>query len=731
MHDQFIKKRNYVPEVSEPELNTSTAAQIAGPSDRLKRRKGKGTTLCQEPEIQRLFPLTNNTIIKYSGTESKDAVHGLTQPVIQHKQLITTEQQLCRSQSTLEKLDAFKCKPHPCKQIVTYGTLSKKQRTKEHYQPLNFAVDDTLSHPPSSGHSANMTLKNSASQMKDLQESKDGGIFKQSQDILCLNTEVNSNHFDNAFDKPPVVELDEVPSFAPGLTNNTDRSPTRDIEVPQCSSEDKICFTRYYQQLEREEIFQSVRESNSPLVFTPPRSVPDRNITCFEAVQQYTSEYETIGGNISKECYLKDTFDAEVCDSDLLQITFQDSGEILPDTIDTSGTRPHILDIVQMAHENTQITDYSQPTPNGSRDKTVTNRDFLARTALSDAGDRYYIDEIEEEELLRLTYLAKSAKVYIVTETSIPSISIESAIFTGPGEIEVYDSALQFSLPKLPTQSGSSTLIDVPDTKKISNQVLKKIPAREPLFSIDEEDWSSMRSHLGNTQSCPSQAAIGSSHCPLLHTSSPISKVGDQTTIRINGSNSHTLVPNQKYEYEVVKPFARPVFPKLILDRSPVLGLSASSVLRVCFRIGEMYKEGARCSALDTDAVLELFARVGFSSREPGTVKQHFQFLDLWHDRLPITIGILANYKTTTLAENESKVFIEGQGGKMARCLGRLKRDPKSPARWLLHIINIRETDWEEISWTRRIVSGDCSVAHGEESCPEEILLAANQEILP
>jgi hypothetical protein len=61
----------------------------------------------------------------------------------------------------------------------------------------------------------------------------------------------------------------------------------------------------------------------------------------------------------------------------------------------------------------------------------------------------------------------------------------------------------------------------------------------------------------------------------------------------------------------------------------------------------------------------------------------------------------------------------------MARCLGRLKRDPRNPAAWLFHIINIRETDWEEIRWTKRIVSGDCSIADKEDSCPEDILSKA------
>ena len=110
-----------------------------------------------------------------------------------------------------------------------------------------------------------------------------------------------------------------------------------------------------------------------------------------------------------------------------------------------------------------------------------------------------------------------------------------------------------------------------------------------------------------------------------------------------------------------------------------------------------------RCSSLAQDVITELFARVIFSFRETNSTKQHFKFADLWHDRPPYPNGVLANYKTSGLAESESKVFL-AENGKMARCVGRFKRDLKT-CTWVLLIINIRETDWEEISWTKEIVS--------------------------
>ena len=164
-------------------------------------------------------------------------------------------------------------------------------------------------------------------------------------------------------------------------------------------------------------------------------------------------------------------------------------------------------------------------------------------------------------------------------------------------------------------------------------------------------------------------------------------------------------VLDDSHEYKPLQPFARPEFPTLIRDRSPITGVSAQTFLRVCFRIGEMFREGARCEALKQDAVIELFARVTFSSREPGTTKQHFQFADLWHDRPPFPNGILINYKMSGLVESESKAFLGADEGTLARCLGRLKRDSKSATGWMLHILNIRLTDWEEIRCTKRIVS--------------------------
>jgi hypothetical protein len=157
-------------------------------------------------------------------------------------------------------------------------------------------------------------------------------------------------------------------------------------------------------------------------------------------------------------------------------------------------------------------------------------------------------------------------------------------------------------------------------------------------------------------------------------------------------------------EYSPLQPFARPGFPSKVCDRSPITGVSSNIILRTCFRIGEALREAAICDRLGQDAIIELFARVTSSSKCVNISKLQFQFADLFHDRPPFVRGELENYQISALQETESKVLLDLNGSPpMVRCLGRLKRAIAGPPGWMLHIINIRATDWEEVRWTKRI----------------------------
>jgi hypothetical protein len=355
-----------------------------------------------------------------------------------------------------------------------------------------------------------------------------------------------------------------------------------------------------------------------------------------------------------------------------------------------------------------------------------------ATAAISEPTDEYDMEKEDEEELLRLADLPESTKPFMNTaERFLHPTSVQEAIYIGSDAGEVYDSCLQFSPPKFGASSvplDTSEFAPVHYTNNSSAQSPKVRTDLEPPLEREEEDWRLIRSGIEIDLSSPASKRVTHPPNPVLlslPTERRVSMQIREQTTRGRGYLSSTLsVADDSNEYKKPRPFARPPFPQLMLDRCPVVGFSAQPFLRVCFRIGEMYREGARCHELGLDAVIELFTRVGFSSRESGSIKQHFQFLDLWHDRPPFATGILASYKTTGLAESESKVFLNGEGGKMARCLGKLRRDAKSNTGWFLQLINIRETDWEEIRWTRRIVSGDPLAMRKENLGPKIVQVA-------
>ncbi|KAH8816050.1 hypothetical protein F5884DRAFT_206453 [Xylogone sp. PMI_703] len=189
-----------------------------------------------------------------------------------------------------------------------------------------------------------------------------------------------------------------------------------------------------------------------------------------------------------------------------------------------------------------------------------------------------------------------------------------------------------------------------------------------------------------------------------------MSKRGDADKLRrkddrINPKISTCDVAKFSFENEILKPFARPNFPAPVFDRCPVMGVSSRTILRTCFRIGEMLREGRRCKVTNQNAIIELYARVISSARESYSMKQHFKFADLFHERPPFPTGLLLNYKTTGLMEIETNRFLQTSESVLARCLGTIQKDAKAET-WSLQITNIRETNWNEIAMTRRVICG-------------------------
>ena len=122
------------------------------------------------------------------------------------------------------------------------------------------------------------------------------------------------------------------------------------------------------------------------------------------------------------------------------------------------------------------------------------------------------------------------------------------------------------------------------------------------------------------------------------------------------------------------KPIVRPPFPDPVNARSLVHGVSAATVLRTCFRIGEALRAGSRAVHAADDVVIELYARVASSAREGsrapasslsspvGSGRQDFTFVDLFHDRPPYLKGVYDLWKGAELWDAESREFLDAGG---------------------------------------------------------------------
>ena len=152
-------------------------------------------------------------------------------------------------------------------------------------------------------------------------------------------------------------------------------------------------------------------------------------------------------------------------------------------------------------------------------------------------------------------------------------------------------------------------------------------------------------------------------------------------------------------------PFTRPPFPKPIRDRSPILGLTNRAVLRTCFRIGEALNAAAVASRTNTDAVIELYARVIHSDRDTKKgFKQSFQFGDLFTEKPPYLSATYSLWKGVGLWDMDSSVFLGEKGrGKMARALGRIKKREQGGGCEMV-VLSIWEVDWEDVGIVKGIV---------------------------
>ena len=152
-------------------------------------------------------------------------------------------------------------------------------------------------------------------------------------------------------------------------------------------------------------------------------------------------------------------------------------------------------------------------------------------------------------------------------------------------------------------------------------------------------------------------------------------------------------------------PFTRSPFPKAVRDRSPILGLTNRAVVRTCFRIGEALNAAAVTSRTNTDAVIELYARVIDSKRDTNKgFKQVLQFGDLFTEKPPYLSATYNLWKGVRLWDMDSSVFLGEKGrGKMARALGRIKKREHGGGCEMV-VLSIWEVDWEDVGIAKGIV---------------------------
>ncbi|TID13225.1 hypothetical protein E2P81_ATG10079 [Venturia nashicola] len=159
-------------------------------------------------------------------------------------------------------------------------------------------------------------------------------------------------------------------------------------------------------------------------------------------------------------------------------------------------------------------------------------------------------------------------------------------------------------------------------------------------------------------------------------------------------------------------PIIRPPFPKPIRDRSPLVGVSASLVLKTCFRIGECLNVGCtfarKSNTQSSDTILiELYAKVISSHRDTNSVTQHFVLADLFHERRgPFLNAMCETWKGSELWEYDCGRFLCADVGgekKICRAVGRMKREG---GKWRFVVLNIWQATWEDVEFVRGIICG-------------------------
>ncbi|QSZ35873.1 hypothetical protein DSL72_006995 [Monilinia vaccinii-corymbosi] len=696
-----------------------SAPQLTTPPDTLKKSKTRVSSPMvgkrkKSPELFQSSAITKPSLLHFT-SKSRDQ----SQSINRLQGFTTTEEQLRLNSNgiastTLQKLGTFKHVPRDSSSvnqpIVVTGSLNNHEALGQ-YHDGQFCEE---SNRQSSGYDHNERIPGDSFFEEALWIPKqfvDSNELEISHPNLSqihslpsnLMTSVTQQIPDHVEYSPMPSEYSHTSSEARALENLLDDTATVVMEAKNPNQEPQsadiseaiqvddmdpkfldhgVHFPLVYVQTPRPGIEQEQAQTSHDSTILRPMANLGRHNIKFQVERSNIEDGEPALGSTFRNFSDDDDFNDGICDEDLL--------DLVTNSVHLAPLKSHMLQtsIQSSPHSNQRkVTVACTKTAQSNHPITLPQEVISAASSsfLMDEDDDFPMDADLQEEMFRLAGTNRSQDV---VESFVPPPSIRLPSNGDDTDREVYDNTLQFSSP-MSRESNLSEVARVQSTDANS-------PSKPPATS-EEVDWGYITS-----------SAMG----PVkLQVKKPpeMDEPPKKLPAPVKPSRNSSAIKNwldDSHEYLPLVPFARPKFPPLVQDRCPVNGVSAQTILRVCFRIGEMLKEGGRCNALGQDAIVELFARVNFSSREPGTTKQHFQFSDLFHDRPPFAKGLLANFKATGLAESESKVFVGSNETLMARCLGRLKRDAKNGTA-LLHIINVRVTDWEEIRWTKRIICGE------------------------
>ncbi|KAI0377002.1 hypothetical protein F5Y04DRAFT_265140 [Hypomontagnella monticulosa] len=298
------------------------------------------------------------------------------------------------------------------------------------------------------------------------------------------------------------------------------------------------------------------------------------------------------------------------------------------------------------------------------------------------SNDEYPLDDdIAEEDMVCLLDMASDK----VQETHIPPSSVTRAWDQDSRSAGEYDQTLQYSSP-LPSSAQPRVPRPVGEARNFSS-------GQDELLDEDV-DWNAVYTMVNVSPRASSTAKTQGITHPL----------AENQTIQAGELPKHNPEVGDAMP---PKPFVRASFPEKVPDRCIVSGLSSNTVLRTCFRIGEMVNQIARCLNHRQEVVFELFARVTYSNRESLERRQHFQFVDLFKDQRPYPAGILSNWRVGSLLDRQSSAFLGiSNGPKMCRCVCKPRREPKVPIGLSLVVLSIREVDWTQVRLAKKMTCG-------------------------